>query len=511
MQDNLPDLPRVNESSPVETSVDTPKPSLFKRLKGIGSDDKRTVKLILIAGFVFLVVLGVVASILEQVAPRGVRTAKEGDQNSSGLWQLEPQPNQILLGFYIDKNANNVYDYQETIANQVSVAIRRQGETEPFRRVPAGSDGWAKIDDLSLGTYEISLDNYYEPVSSGDEETPIEWLWFDDYQKDKEFLPTAWREIKLEGKGYKELIGITKYQPSLILALATEDGVAWYDPDRARIIGKNNVAIGTAFTRGKDLFYIQADKLKHLDWTNRTVIEQLNWLDEVKDWTLSPEGKTVVYVSEDQLRWRSAEEACPEGGLLFDGMRLKVKSFTFIGETSWLVVARTEEEKPWQLFRAECTKVEPLESAAEPTSVLSLAGGDWFYASADNSYFYDNAAQKTTRYQALGNGAGVSVSQDKRYLVKKVSGNSWLVVDYPGVKSSGVEKHYLLTGFDSEPATFGDDVYFVKAKACEADGDCGEVGRIKLDISGVWSLDSTWDLKDVPATRVLGVVESVTK
>ena len=53
----------------------------------------------------------------------------------------------------------------------------------------------------------------------------------------------------------------------------------------------------------------------------------------------------------------------------------------------------------------------------------------------------------------------------------------------------------------------GDDVYFVRGKACEADGDCGEIVKIKLAGSGVWSIESTWDLKNVAAQKVLGVVE----
>ncbi len=505
MQDNLPDLP-VRQSfaegvagGPVPSQPESQKPSFFSRFKNIGKDDKNLVKVFLIAGFVFLIGLGILASILEKVAPRGGKKQSAADQFSSGLWQIKPQPNQILLGFYTDTNKNDVYDYSESVFNEVSVSIRKAGETEPFRRVPAGLDGSVKIDDLAQGDYEIRLDNYSRP----DAQTSV-WLWSDDYQRGDEFLPTKWRAISLKSEGYKELIGITPYRPRLVLVLATPDGASWYDPERAREIGKNNQILDNPVTRGNDLFFMSDGKLKRLDWQNRTESEQMVWLDEAKDWTLSPESKTVAYLTEGkELAWRSTDEACPEGNLLFEGMRLKVKTYSFIGETSWLVVSEGDEEKPAGLYRVDCRQIEPLTTVGTPVNAGFLAGGDWFYSTADATYLVDNSSDKAVKYTALGGGEEIKVSQDRRYLIKKISNNNWIIVDYPAVKTSGVEKHYLINGYNSEPALIDDDAYFVKAKACEADGDCGEIVRVKLEGNGAWSVGDTWDLKNVAAGKVL--------
>src|SRR3989338_2462976 len=179
MQDNLPDLPR---SVDMNVAQPQPKSSFLQRLKNAGSDDKRLVKLILIIGFGALLLLGIAAAVLEQVAPR------------------------------------------------------RAGETEPFRRVSADRDGLVKIDDLSQGDYEVSYDNYSQPEVS-------DWLFFEEYQHQGEFFPTAWRRVSLDGLGYKELIGVLAYRPPLLVAVITDNGLSWYDPERARVYAKSNLPV----------------------------------------------------------------------------------------------------------------------------------------------------------------------------------------------------------------------------------------------------------------------------
>lgn len=491
MQDNLPDISPVTlakESAPQKN------PSLF-------SDDKRLVKLILFIGFALLVVLGIAASILEQVAPRGGKTTKQAELFSANLWQIQAQPNQIILGFFEDKNSNGQFDYQEKPFAKVSVAIRRAGESEPFRRVSAERDGLVKIDDLSLGDYEISLDNYFES-QEGD------WLFFEEYQQKQEFLPTAWRRVTLVETGYEELIGLIAYRPKLLLVLITDAGLSWYDPERARVYGQSNTALVSPAARGRNIYYLQDGKLKKFDWSYRTVSEEMIWLEEAVNsrWWLSPQAKTVAYMAGKEFRFRSQVEECNEGGFLFEGVRPEVKQADFIDETGWLTVARIDKDQPWQLFKVNCNQGEPVLTVGEPVNAGYL-GGDWFYSTADATYFVDASSGQTVKYAALGGGEDIIVSADKRYLLKKLTSGNWLAVDYPAVKTSGVEKHYLLTGISGEPTIIGDAVYFVRGKPCEADGDCGEVVRIKLEGSGAWSIDVTWDLKNVAATKVLGVVE----
>ena len=494
MQDDLPDLPPVIETKSKSLGF-------LARVKGAGQDDKRLVKLILLIGFGVLLILGVVASILEQVAPKNGQGPKSSLAPNLASWQIAVLPNQIILGFFQDVNKNNQFDYQEKPFAKVSVAIRRQGETEPFRRVSADSDGIVKIDDLGLGDYEVSYDNYAEPNEA-------DWLFFEEYQQAGEFLPMAWRRITLAESGYKELVGINPYQPPLLLALETDQGLSWYDPQRARVYGRSNLAVADPAMIGRDIYYLQDDKLKKLDWTYRTVSEELIWLDEAKtgNWWLSPQGKTVAYLSGKEFRFRSQDETCTEGGLLWEGVRPAVKTVSFIDETKWLVVAQTNKDQPWELFLVDCHQAELAPTLAEPVNAGYLGGNDWFYSTSEATYLFDSANRQSVKYTALGGGGGITVSTDHRYLLKPLSSGNWLVVDYPAVKTAKVEKHYLLTGITGEPTLIGDYVYFVRGKPCQADGDCGEVVRLKLEASGIWSIDATWDLKNVAATKVLGVV-----
>lgn len=492
MQDELPDLPNKAESAP--------KQNLIQKIKGFGKDDKRLVKVVLLVFFGVLLLLGITASVLEKVAPRGGPVSSDQDLFTAGMWQIQPQPNQLILGFFIDANGNKNFDYQEQPFTKVSVAIRRAGETEPFRRVSADTDGLVKIDNLSLGGYEFSLDNFVEPEA----ET---WQFFEEYQYGEEFFPTAWRKIELVNEGYKELIGIKAYQPSLLLILATDTGLVWYDPDRARTYSQVRADSEYAEIRDQDIYLIEDGKLQRFDWKNRSIIETMNWLDEAEPgkWQLSPEGKTVIYFSGKELKWRSQVEDCSEGSLYYEGLRPEAVAAGFINETSWLAVGRGEEAQPWQIFRADCRTLTPVTTIGQPISVGVLGGGDWFYSTDSSTYLVDSNG-KTVKYQALGGGSGAMVSSDGRYIIKPVSGNSWLLVDYPGVKAEGVEKQYLLTNVTGELTLVGDNVYYVKAIPCEADGDCGEVVEIGLEGGGIWSIINRWDLKNVPAGRILGII-----
>lgn len=477
------------------------KPGSEIKKQSLLADDKRLVRIAVLVGFGVLLLLGIAAAILEQVAPRGGRKNQEPELFGASLWEIKPQPNQIVLGFFEDSNGNSRFDYQEKPFDKVSVAIRRLGETEPFRRVAAGVDGLVKIDDLSAGDYEVNWDNYARP------EAEAEWQWFEEYQHNREFLPIDWRKISLTAEGHKELVGMTVYRPPLVLILATGSGVSWYDPERARELGRSRSGLARPAVRGRDVYYLEAGKLKKLDWRYRTVSEELVWLEEAEagEWRLSPQGKTVAYLADGRLFWRSQLEDCREGSLFWEGVRPEVKKVDFFDEAGFLATGRIDRDSPWQIFKLDCNRAEALKTLAEPVNAGALTGGSWFYSSAEATFLVDDSG-RSVRYAALGGGGGISVSADGRYLLKPPASGSWLVVDYPAVRESGVEKHYLLTGIAGEPTVIGDGVYFVKAKTCEADGDCGEVVRIRLEGSGVWSVADAWDLKNVSATKVLGVV-----
>jgi len=127
-----------------------------------------------------------------------------------------------------------------------------------------------------------------------------------------------------------------------------------------------------------------------------------------------------------------------------------------------------------------------------------------FYSDDSGSYFYDWQNDKTTKYTALGSGVKAVVSEDGKYVGAKLNG-SIIVVDYPAVMASGVEKHYLLP-FSGQIVFSNDEVLINQSKLCQPDGDCGEIIRIELKGDGVWEIKDRIELKDIQADEILGEI-----
>lgn len=119
----------------------------------------------------------------------------------------------------------------------------------------------------------------------------------------------------------------------------------------------------------------------------------------------------------------------------------------------------------------------------------------WFYSNSEGSYFYDQQTGKTIKYTALGSGVKAIVSEDGRYIGAKLNG-SIMVVDYPAVMASGVEKHYLLP--------FSGQIVFSKDEVLINQGK--EIVRIALKGNGVWEIKDRIELKDIQADEVLGEI-----
>jgi len=119
----------------------------------------------------------------------------------------------------------------------------------------------------------------------------------------------------------------------------------------------------------------------------------------------------------------------------------------------------------------------------------------WFYSNDEGSYFYDRQTGKTIKYTALGSGVKAVVSEDDKYVGAKLN-NSIIVVDYPAVMASGVEKHYLLP-FSGQIVFSNDELLINQSK---------EIVRIELKGDGVWEIKDRIELKDIQADEVLGEI-----
>ncbi|MEA3355132.1 MAG: hypothetical protein U9Q63_01455, partial [Patescibacteria group bacterium] len=176
-----------------------------------------------------------------------------------------------------------------------------------------------------------------------------------------------------------------------------------------------------------------------------------------------------------------------------------------------LIVAGKVLEEDYKIYQLVCNNNDLVAREiikTEASSLVCLNDKTIFYSDSGGSYFYDLTDDSKVKYTALGNNVLVKVSSDKKYIGAMV-GSKFLVVDYPAVKASGVEKHYLIDRVSSidEVGFSGDSILVNQAKTCQSDGDCGEILRINLFGSGVWKIEDRVQLKNVVVEKILGEIK----
>jgi len=522
MQDFLPDVPKDKQESLEDEAVvgEEQTAGRLGKLRKLMSNRKQRFRLVVVLGLGALVGLGILATILEKAEEnRSAEVEVEKGEFADWLLSVEQKPGQMSWGFYLDENANGEFEYNEQLFSGVSVSIRRPGEEQAFRTEASGSNGVVIIDDLAVGEYEVRIVNYeLEQVGVyGDFELPNFYELVDENRQRFEFIPSEWKSLSLGEEGYKGIMGVREYRPERLLVLTDGSEVSFYDPDRAKIYGQSVIKDGVKrkfLVKDNLVVYIKDDQLKKFSFKDRTeavVVDRLYGVDEV-GWALSPEMKTVVYTEEEELRYKTEGEECGEGAIIYNGQRVNLKQELELVVDFWdeqnLVLVGMVKGGDWQVFKGFCGErqklaVEPLE-IGEVRNLYVLEDKTLFYINSQGSYFYDLDKKEATKYVALGVPSQVKLSVDKKYIVGKLGGN-YIVVDYPAVKASGVEKHYVI-GVNNL-VVVGDEGLVSRAKACEADGDCGEIVRIELKGNGAWEWGEAVDLKDVVVKQVLGEIE----
>ena len=264
--------------------------------------EKATAKVVVLAIFGGLILLGFVITIIEQLAPK--KTANQPQQEVFTPMEVEKKPGRMAWIFYDDTNKNNVFDYQEALFNDISVSIRRAGDTQTLRTVPSGADGAVVIDGLAEGDYEIQFVNYeLENKETAEDFKRLNYYQLVEPEKQNlEFLPSEWKKISLAKEGYSVKVGIKRYQPPSVLVLASGEGVSFYDPLRARVIGQSNLNEAGKHQfklQGEELFYIklidrQVKKYAYSSQVAAAVIEPVYDVP-VDNYKLSEAGNLVVY------------------------------------------------------------------------------------------------------------------------------------------------------------------------------------------------------------------------
>ena len=82
-------------------------------------------------------------TIIEQLAPKRRLTNRNRKCLRQWKWKKTRSDG---VDFYDDANKNNVFDYQEALFNDISVSIRRAGDTQTLR-TGAERSGWGVVID----------------------------------------------------------------------------------------------------------------------------------------------------------------------------------------------------------------------------------------------------------------------------------------------------------------------------------------------------------------------------
>lgn len=469
-------------------------------------------KVAVIIAFGSLILLGIIVSILEAVVPK--KQVQTDQVEVFTQYKLEPRSGQMQWLFFEDANANNIFDYQEKVFKDMSVTIRRKGDTQNLRTVPSDMNGLVVITDLAEGDYELRLTNYELDTQESGED----FKWFKYYQvfepqtQEWEFLPSQWRPISLTNQGFAAKAAVKLYQPKIMLLLGSGDGVVLYDPVQGKILSQSNLnepGKHQFILKDQVIYYLKLnDKaLKQYSLKNQVailLIEPIYDVD-VNNFKLSDNGQMISYRMENELRYWGAEESCQEGALIDNGGRLDVKdnngklALSFFGDKKFIFLGK-DWESPWQLYEANCNQekemaVKKLALETEPISFEFLDENTMFYTDNNGSYFYNLTDNSIIKYTAMGAGGEAIISQDRKYVAVK-NNNNYVVVDYPAVKASGVEKHYVIPA-NGEISFSQDQAFLNRGK---------EIERIVLQGNGAWESKEIIKLENFQADEVIGEI-----
>ena len=255
--------------------------------------------LIVVIGLFF--VLGIVISVLETIPPK---LTEEAVELGESLEQIEAH--QMGFLFFEDSNVNGEFDYNEKVVKNVSVAVRRPGETAAFITVPAETSGLVKIDNLADGEYEVQYLNYEleQPYMTGEFEFKHYYQIVEAGKVRFSFLPTEWQKINLTDLGFKLKVGMREYLPSSLLVIFDQDRLEFYDPVRNRVLGESQKGISFKF-KESNLYYYQDNSLTRFEikpQLTKVVIERLFVKNLSKYW-LSEDDSGLLFL-DDENRWQ---------------------------------------------------------------------------------------------------------------------------------------------------------------------------------------------------------------
>ncbi len=478
------------------------------RLKAIKEDKKRFRILILFLVIILLFGLGIVIAILEKVQKIKPQEVKQVFESV----KIEKQPGEMVWMMYQDENKNGIFDHAEEVVKDVSAAIKRPGDEKVWRSQPADVNGLIRMTDLPVGEYEVRFLNYEEP------EAGMTSYFYNQYQYEDQFLPSGWQSVSLGEKGYEAKVGLNQYQPEKVVVVKDSLGLRLVDLKTQTDFAWFRGLQGLSLKAGR-VVYVNKNQLMEFDLklkTSKVLVDRLYGMED-KDHLLSEDLSLLVFKEGEEFRYRSGD--CGEGYIIVDGQRLMVDEMKMdIWEKTKVVLAgKVGKQGEWGVYQTRCdgkkfTAEKILDGQA--SSVGYLDEQTLFYSDATGSYFYDLISQRATKYTALGSNLKAKISSGDKYIYGMVEGKL-VVVDYPAVMASGVEKHYVIDVPEVAEPVFiatpddqqqGSDLRRRSEPNQVIYLDNNQVVRIKLKGSGVWEEVERAGLKGFQALGILGEI-----
>ena len=478
------------------------KVKFLEQLKVVKADPKRFRVLIAMVIILLLFGVGIVITILEQVQKNKPVQQKEVFERV----EVTKQPGEMVWLFYVDEDKDQVFDHAEMVVKDVSVAIKRPGDEGVWRTQPADVNGIVKMTDLPVGDYEVRYLNYEEP------EAGVSSYFYSQYQYKGQFLPSEWQVISLGEEGYEAKVGLSQYRPERVVVVRDSLGLRLVDLVTQTDFAWFRGLEGLALQAGK-ITYLGKNQLMEFDLklkTSKVLVDRLYQMED-KDYLLSEDFSLLVYKEGDEFRYRST--GCGEGHVIVDGQRLMVLEMKLdVWENqNVLLVGKVGKNGEWGVYQTRCDGKKFAAEKLMDGQVSSLGYLDeqtLFYSDSSGSYFYDLISQVKTRYAALGSGVEAKINEVRNFIYGRM-GDRLMIVDYPAVVASGVEKHYVIpipegsepsfatlqTAGGSEPSQ--DELVYLDKQA---------VVRVVLKGSGVFEEVSRTELKGFKALEILGEI-----
>jgi len=272
------------------------KVKFFEQLKVIKNDPKRFKILIALVVIILLFGIGIVITIVEQFQTDKPQQVKEIFNRAV----IEKQPGEMIWLFFEDLDNDQVFDHDERVVKDVTVAIRRSGDEEVWRSQPADVNGVVKLTDLPVGEYEVRFLNYEEPEAGASSYFPGFYRYQD------QFLPSEWELVSLEKEGYEKKIGLVSYSPKKVVVVQDSLGIRLVDLVTQQDYGWLRNLAGLTMKVDR-LLYWGKNQLMEFDLNLKTGIVALTRLYgmEEKEYVVSRDLKLLVFKEGEEFRYRS--------------------------------------------------------------------------------------------------------------------------------------------------------------------------------------------------------------